>query len=271
MLNPTVEQVIERLESFAPPAYAEPHDPVGLQLGDRQQPVKKIMVTLDVRPEVVAEAIANQVDLIIAHHPMMFHPARNLDFQNPQNKMYADLIQHSIAVFAAHTNLDEIPAGMNHWLAQALGLTHCQPFNRQEKADPTINAYLGVVGQLPQPQTVRDFAEFCKQQFKLSGLRLVTHEPQQLIQKVALIGGDGGKFYPAAIAAGADVFVTGDVYYHTAHDMLAHGLSVVDPGHHVEAIIKQQLPPLLRQWAQQADWSVTIISSQLSTDPFQFI
>lgn len=264
---PTVQTIIDRLDNFAPPGYAEVHDPIGLQLGDRKQPVHRLMVTLDVRPEVVEEAIAKKVDLIVAHHPMMFHPATNLDLQNPQNRMYAQLLEHQISVFAAHTNLDEIPQGMNNWLAQQLKLTNLRPFNRRVKPD----ANLGIIGVLPQVQTVLDFAKYCKQQFQVSGLRLISHHDQKMVRKIAIIGGDGGKFYPAALAEHADILVTGDVYYHTAHDMLAAGLSVVDPGHHIEAIIKQALPPLLEQWATADNWQLDIITSALSTDPFQFI
>lgn len=268
---PTVQTIIDRLEAFAPPGYAEAHDPIGLQLGDRKQPVHRLLVTLDVRPEIVDEAISKDVDLIVAHHPLMFHPASNLDFVKPQNRMYAQLIQHEISVFAAHTNLDEIPQGMNSWLAQQLKLTNLRRFNRRVKPDPGMDATLGMIGELSPAQSVLDFAKYCKQQFQVPGLRLISHHNQKMVHKIAIIGGDGGKFYPAAIAAQADVLVTGDVYYHTAHDMLAAGLSVVDPGHHIEAIIKQALPPLLKQWAQADDWQLEIITSALSTDPFQFI
>lgn len=271
MSIPTVQQLITEMERLAPPAYAEPRDPVGLQLGRWEQVVHKVMVTLDVRPEVVAEAVAAQVDLIIAHHPMMFHPAVNLDLADPQNAMYATLLRHDISVFAAHTNLDEVSGGMNTWLAEVLGLTELRAFNPRPKAEPQLAAYLGVVGRLPQAQTVREFAVTCKSKFQVAGLRLITHQPDQLVEQVAIIGGDGGKFYPAVAGTGAQVLITGDVYYHTAHDMLAHGLSVIDPGHHIEAVIKTKLPPLISQWAQANNWQLSVCSSQLSTDPFQFI
>ena len=134
-----------------------------------------------------------------------------------------------------------------------------------------FRSYLGVVGELPTTQSVLAFAQTCKQVFNVSGLRLTTQHPEQLVKRVAIIGGDGGKFYRTALAEEADVLITGDVYYHTAHDMLAEGLSVIDPGHHIEAVIMERLPPLLKEWQQQHDWQFEIQVSQINTDPFQFI
>ncbi|WP_125604478.1 Nif3-like dinuclear metal center hexameric protein [Lapidilactobacillus bayanensis] len=270
-MRPTVQQIIDQIEAFAPPRYAEQHDPIGLQIGNRAQIVHKVLVTLDVRPEVVQEAIDNQIDLILAHHPLMFHPAPHLDYKDSQQKMYMDLIQQRISVFAAHTNLDETPGGMNDWLAEKVGLRNIRPFNPRPKdfTEPTI--YLGTVGELTEPQSVLEFAQDCKTIFNVSGLRLTTHQPGRLVKRVAIIGGDGGKFYREALLAKADVLITGDVYYHTAHEMLADGLSVIDPGHHIESVIVEKLPPLLEQWQQQHDWQFEIQVSQVNTDPFQFI
>lgn len=270
-MQPTVQQIIDKMEQFAPPSYAEPHDPIGLQIGNRNQAVRKILVTLDVRPEVVQEAIDQQVDLILAHHPLMFHPARHLDYSDPQQRMYMDLIQHHISVFAAHTNLDETPGGMNDWLAEKMGLRNTRPFDPRPKdfSEPII--YLGVIGELAQTQSVLEFAKTCKTIFNLAGLRLTTHQPDQQVKRVAIIGGDGGKFYREALAEKADVLITGDVYYHTAHDMLADGLSVIDPGHHIEAVIMERLPALLKQWQQMNNWQYEVQVSQINTDPFQFI
>ncbi|MCD2255822.1 Nif3-like dinuclear metal center hexameric protein [Agrilactobacillus fermenti] len=369
----TGTELIHQIESLAPLMLKEPQDPSGLQLGDPTQPVHKIMVTLDVRPEVVAEAIAANVDFIFAHHPVMFHPARNLDTRDPQNKMYADLLSHHITVYAAHTNLDKAQGGMNDWLAEKIGLQDIQVLASQEPdqlykfvvftplenadqmrhalgdagagmlgnyshasftgagqgrflpenhANPTIGAIgkaetvqesrieflirrtqlttmvatmranhpyeepafdliplantapsigLGRIGNLPEPVTVQALAQQIKHDFGLSGLRYVSPDPSKLVQKVAVIGGDAGKFYPNALKAHADVLITGDVYYHTAHDMLAAGLNVIDPGHHIESIVKTKMTALIQQWAVQFHWDVTCISSQLSTDPFRFI
>ncbi|SIO13725.1 dinuclear metal center protein, YbgI/SA1388 family [Carnobacterium alterfunditum] len=367
-------EFIQKFESFAPKQLAEAGDPVGLAVGTLNKPIKKMMVTLDIRPEVVQEAIEKQVDFIFAHHPPIFRPIKNLATDNAQINMYADLLKQDITVYAAHTNLDVATNGMNTWLADALALKETEimhvtkqfsykkiavfvpreneaevrkaltdagagqigpnykdctytfegvgrftPINQAnpkigeldqpervaearievvfpeqltqtiEKAlfeahpyeEPPYDLYtienfvdeygLGRVGNLTEPISVHDFAQKVKDLFGVSGLRYVTPDKDKLIQRVAVCGGDAGKYYPDALKKNADVFITGDVYYHTAHDMLADGLSVIDPGHHIESICKPRLVDLFTEWKTEAEWDFDIIQSDLNTDPYSFI
>ncbi|QMU07582.1 Nif3-like dinuclear metal center hexameric protein [Levilactobacillus suantsaii] len=264
-------EFVERFEQFAPKSWAEPWDVPGLQLGDLDAPIHKILVTLDVRPETVAEAIKVGADFIFAHHPAMFHPAKTLDLQVPQNQMYATILAHHITVYAAHTNLDSAPGGMNDWLAAALGLTHCTglvPSNGREAMSAIM---MGRIGNLPTPTTVRAFARDCQTAFHLAGLRLISNTPDAPVRRVAILGGSGSEFYPAALAQHADVYVTGDVSYHPAQDMLAAGLSVVDPGHHIESICIPQLTKLFTTWQTENNWDLTIQPLAINTEPFTFM
>lgn len=365
--------LIQKLEEFAPKYLAEEGDPVGLAIGTLDKPIKKVLVTLDVRPEIVDEAIEKNVDLIIAHHPPIFRPAKNLVTDDPQINMYANLLKNDIAVYAAHTNLDVATNGMNAWLAKAIGLldTEIMKVTKQEKykklvvfvplsdkekmiqaltlagageigpnykdstytvegigsfrpvnqavphigqldkieevkearievmfperltaviekalfsehpyEEPVYDIYtienyvdvygFGRVGNLEKPISVDDFATKLKELFGVSGLRYITNNPTQMIQRVAICGGDAGKFYPDAIKKGAEVYITGDVYYHVGHDMLAAGLSAIDPGHHIESICKKELSILFSTWGKELDWNLEIIESTLNTDPYRF-
>ncbi len=349
-------------------------DPIGLQIGSLNSDFHKVLTTLDVRPEVVDEAIKTGADFIFAHHPVMFHPAKNLDLSVPQNEMYANIIRHGITVYAAHTNLDFADNGMNDWLAQSLKLKdisglvpgYKEPVFRltvqvpnvyaaavrmslvdagaqvdrreftgytyqidgtvyfipQPGADPTIGQAgepnevedarlefevpqrnmeqvlstlqdvhplnkplynvikledkfhqftMGRIGSLENSMTLKEFGELCKKAFNVKGLRIVSHNLNQKVQKVAILGGDGGKFFPLAKKLGADVYVTGDVYYHTGHDMLAAGLPVVDPGHNIEKICIPKLAEMFTNWSQDNNWGIEVIQSQINTDPFTFI
>lgn len=233
------------------------------------------MTTLDVRPETIDEAIDKEVDFIFAHHPVMFHPARDLDTRNPQNAMYAKLLAHHITVYAAHTNLDTANGGMNDWLAAKLGLRDCQPL--VPAGNDTITGEpvgMGRVGNIAGEMTPRQFADHCRQLFNVAGLRLVTNlaDAQQKIKRVAVLGGAGQDFYTNAVKCGADAYVTGDVSYHFAHDMIGNHLTVVDPGHHIEAVCEHQLALLFKKWQTENDgWDFTIIENSINTDPFNFI
>lgn len=115
--------IIQLFESWSPKKYAcMPNDPIGLALGTLNKEVRNVLVTLDVTDAVVDEAIANNCELIIAHHPPIFMKLSNLRTDNPQGKLYEKILKNDIAVYAAHTNLDVAPGGVNDLLADALQL-----------------------------------------------------------------------------------------------------------------------------------------------------
>ncbi|WP_010097021.1 Nif3-like dinuclear metal center hexameric protein [Ornithinibacillus scapharcae] len=112
------------MEAWAPKSLAYDWDNVGLQVGSHNNPVKKIMVTLDVTEAVTDEAIKKDVDLIIAHHPLLFRPLKQINTDHFRGKIIQKLIQHDITVYAAHTNLDIASGGVNDMLADLLSLNN---------------------------------------------------------------------------------------------------------------------------------------------------
>lgn len=260
-----VQDIINRIEEFAPLSIKMDGDPTGFQLGDRQQTVQRVMTTLDVRPNVVAEAIDKKVDLIVAHHPVMFRAAHNLDLSSPQNKMYRDLLSHNISVYASHTNLDKAHNGMNDWLMEELGLQNARFLDEDDDYS------IGRMGELEKPMELVDFAKMVRDAYHVKNLRFVKSDLGQKVKKVAIIGGDAGKFYPEVLKAGADTFITGDVYYHTAHDMMANGLNVVDPGHHIEAFFIERMASILNDWKKSNKLELDIVQSEVDTEPYNFL
>lgn len=258
--------VVQAVTDYAPETLAVPGDPIGWQLGNPLAEVHRVLVTLDVRPAVVDEAIAGGYDLIVAHHPLVFRPARNLDERNPQNAMYAKLLRHNIGVFGAHTNLDNANPGMNDWLSTDLHLNHVRPFIEAGELQG-----MGRIGELPAPTSLRELATMCTQTWGLHGLRAIAKDLDTTVSTVAILGGSGADVYPDALAAGADVLITGDVSYHTGHDILESGMAVLDVGHHVEHVMKKHLAAILQQRNVQDNWQVTIDASKLNTDPFTFL
>ncbi|GEL14431.1 Nif3-like dinuclear metal center hexameric protein [Pediococcus cellicola] len=266
-----IRSFTQQLDQFAPKQLAEPGDPIGLQIGDLDAQFTRVLVTLDVRPEVVAEAIEKHCELIVAHHPVMFHSARNLDLSVPQNHLYAEIIKHNMTVYAAHSNLDAAENGMNDWLAEKIGLNKPQRLLDGYVDEHGQQFGMGRIGTLEKPMSIKQLAEKLKIDFNLQGLRLIAQNPQKVISRVAVLGGDGGKYFNQALAKGAEVFVTGDVYYHTGHDMLAAGLATIDPGHNIEKICIPKLANLFRSWKDIQNNHIQVIESKVNTDPFTFI
>lgn len=112
--------VFQAMEEWAPSDLAYDWDNIGLQIGSYSQVVKKAMITLDVLESVVDEAIENNVDLIIAHHPLLFKSIKQIDIDTPQGKISEKLLKHNITVYAAHTNLDVAIGGVNDILCDLL-------------------------------------------------------------------------------------------------------------------------------------------------------
>ena len=118
----TIREIIEVLEEWAPRWMAWERDNVGLQVGDADRAVRRILVALDVTPAVVREAIARHADLVVSHHPLLFRPPSSITASDEVGRMVLALAEHRIAAFAAHTNLDFTRGGVSMVLAERLGI-----------------------------------------------------------------------------------------------------------------------------------------------------
>lgn len=261
-------EVIKRYEVFCPQEFSMEGDSRGLQIGTLDKDIQKVMVALDIREETVAEAINKGVDLIIVKHAPIFRPIKDLVASRPQNQIYINLIKHDIAVYVSHTNIDIVENGLNDWFCQMLGI---EATTYLQETGPERG--IGRIGNI-RPQTFEDLATRVKEVFALDSLRMVYYKDSDLrkqISRVAICGGSGQSFYSDAIEKGADVYITGDIYYHTAQDMLSDGLLALDPGHYIEILFVEKIAELLNQWKEENAWPLDIIASQSSTNPFHHI
>ena len=261
-------EVIKRYESYCPQELSMEGDVRGLQVGTLQKDIKKVMVALDIREQTVAEAIAHGVDLIIVKHAPIFRPLKDLVADRAQNQIYIDLIKHDIAVYVSHTNIDIVPDGLNDWFCQLLDIEDTEPLSLTGEGFG-----IGRIGQVAS-QTFGQLADKVKETFGLDALRIVSYDPadlERVIKRVAICGGSGQSFYKDALSKGAEVYITGDIYYHTAQDMLSDGLLALDPGHHIEGLFVSKLVEKLNQWKAEEAWDIEVIGSQASTNPFYHI
>ena len=259
-------EIIARYEAYCPQELSMEGDISGLQIGTLDKEVDKVLVALDIREQTVAEAIEAGAGLIIVKHAPIFRPLKDLVADKAQNQIILDLIKHDIAVYVSHTNIDIVEDGLNDWFCQLLEIEETS-YLSQTGPDYGI----GRVGKIA-PQTFGDFA--AKVSFGVDSLRLVAYEEadlERVIERVAICGGSGQSFYPEAIAKGAQVYITGDIYYHTAQEMLTEGLLALDPGHHIEVLFTEKLKEKLDTWKAEEGWGIEILASQASTNPFRHI
>ncbi|MDW8394267.1 MAG: Nif3-like dinuclear metal center hexameric protein [Chitinophagales bacterium] len=117
-----LRQIIDAIEAAAPLALQESYDNSGLLLGNPDLDINGALIALDLTDEVLDEAISTGYNLIITHHPLIFHPLKKLAGENRVSHLIVRAIRHNVALYAAHTSLDNAPQGVSHFMAKKLGL-----------------------------------------------------------------------------------------------------------------------------------------------------
>ena len=219
----TVRELYEKLNRLYPPELSAQWDNDGVMLcpdGDRT--VRKVLCCLDANLQAVRQALLCQVDVILSHHPMIFHPVRNLDCADPAAAKAMLLIRKGISVLSFHTRLDCAENGVNDTLASM--------FDIETKSNWVIEGLpLGRIVTLKSETSGKELALFVKERLGCPFLRYVN--PGRRIKSVALVGGSGGEFAREAAAAGVDAFLTGEANYHELLDADEAGLCLIAAGH----------------------------------------
>lgn len=237
-------EVIEYLNYKFLPKYQESYDNAGFLLGDLESEYKGALVTVDITPNTVDEAISNDLSLIVSHHPLIFTGMKRITNADETGRMVTKLIKNNISVYAAHTNLDNLDWGINGILAEKLNLINChilRPIDTQ-----TDNIGAGMIGHLPHPMPLMDFLTMVKEKLGLPVIRtsqlpneernnshtLLHPETSHIsIQKVAICGGSGSFLISDAKREGADIYMTGDLKYHD-FQRAEDNLILADIGHY---------------------------------------
>ena len=361
-----IKDIIAAVEAFAAPELQEEWDNAGLIVGEGSWDCKGVLCTLDVTPETVSEALAKGCNLIVAHHPIVFKGVKKITEKNYVGEVLIKAIKGDVAIYAAHTNLDNVLLGVSGKMGQKLGLVNLEvlipkqkvlrrlitfapnekaeevrqavfaggaghigkysecsfntvgtgTFKAGEGADPYVGevgkqhkeeetkieivfpAYLekqvvaalvkahpyeevaydiftmenihlgigaGVIGELETPMDAGDFLQMLKDSFNLQVIRH-TSLRDQAVKKVALCGGAGASFIGAAVAAGADFYITGDVKYHEFFDA-ANKMVIADIGHYES---EQFVPDLLHDLIVEKFPTFAVLKTSVDTNPVHY-
>ncbi len=227
-------EIIRVIEKYAPPALAESYDNVGLLLGDKNREVSSVLFSLDVDMKVAKEAKEKGAELIISHHPLIFHPTKSITADTALGRTILFLAENKIAVYAAHTNLDIVSGGLNDLASELLGLSNTSPL------DETEGIGVGRVGTLSVPILCEHLAKYIKNVYNLPFVRYVG-DGGKPIKTIALCTGSGGDLLQKAIEKGADAYITGDIKYSVARMAEESGISLIELGHYDSEIIVMDL------------------------------
>lgn len=245
---PTVREIIEFTQTFAPLETAMDFDNSGFLAGNINGEVKTALLALDITKDVIEEAKEKDAQLIISHHPIIFNPVKKV---MADTALYS-LIQNGISALCLHTNLDLADdGGVNMCLAKAAGVQNPR----------FVDGECLVVGELSEPVTAEKFALDLKNSLNCQGLRVVNKDKK--VHKIAMCSGSGGDYVFLAKKLGADLLLTGEIKHHEILFAAENGLSVVDAGHYkTEDVV---IAPLAKRLSEKFP-TVNFIVSERYTD-----
>ena len=221
-----IKEITDAIERFAPLALQEGYDNAGLVVGDPEREVGRALLAVDVTEEVLAEAEREGCDLVVTHHPIVFHPLKRLNEADYAQRCVARAVRRDIALYACHTNLDSAPNGMSWRLAEMLGVGNLRVLQPSETGD---GAGFGVVGELPEAIDTVEFMRIIQRRLEVSVIRY-SDIATSGVRRVAVCTGAGASLIGEARRAGADIYITADMKY---NDFMApdKALTVADIGH----------------------------------------
>ncbi len=362
-----IKDIANALEMFAPLPLQDGFDNAGLQIGLTEAEVAGVLLCLDVTEAVVDEAVASGCNLIVSHHPLIFSPLKRITGSNYIERCVIKALANGIAIYSAHTNIDNAPGGVNYRIAEKLGLLNvrilvpkedallklavyvptsaadavrdalfaagcgnignydscsynidgfgtfkanegCNPFcgevgelhrEQEVRIETVLPAYLknkviaallkahpyeepafdiyqlknswgsvgsGVIGELPAECDEVELLQCVKESFKVGCVR---HTPLlgKGVKRVALCGGAGGSFAGAAMAAGADVYITGEARYHDLFNYT--GKMVMAVIGHYES--EQYTMDIFREIIESACPGVRVMKTTVNTNPVNYL
>ena len=202
-----------------------------------QREVRRTLVALDVTREVVDAAIAGGYDVIVSHHPFIFKGLKEINDESFVASKAMKLIKSGVGVFSFHTRLDAKEGGVNDVLARLIGLLDVRPFGVEG---------IGRIGTLDAEIGAYAFAKRVRDALGCEGVFVSdAHRP---CRRVAVLGGGGDDDITAAIAAGADTYVSGELKYHSLTDAPDIGVNLIEAGHfYTEAPVCAVLADMIRE------------------------
>ena len=256
----TVQQVYEEMQRIAPLELAESWDNPGL-LVDCGGTVQKVLVTLDITPEVVEEAARKHCEVIVAHHPVIFSPLKKI---GPQD-VPCQLVRAGISAICMHTNLDAAEGGVNEVLAGIFGMKNLETFadGCGRVGEIELNSVKGLAYQVQ-----KELASRCNLPENGPAVQIKLVDNGRMVKRLAVISGAGGSLFEDAIAVGADCLLTGEANHHHAIDAKRLGLSLIAAGHYatefpVTAAVAEKLRAALPE--------LEVLVSTDDRDPYTYL
>lgn len=261
-----VKDIFAFLDGKAPFAYQLNFDNAGFLVGRGDRQVKKLLVALDITPEVIGEAVERDCQLIVSHHPVIWDKLGQVTDESTTGKKVLALIEHGIAAICAHTNLDAVEEGVNTQLARRVGLGETVPLE-EDGVDAQGRPYgIGRVGELPAAMSLADFAAQVKRGLELAGVRVM--DAGAPVHRVAVGGGACGGMLEQVKAMGCDTFLTSELKHDVYLEARALGVNLLDAGHYSTETV---VCPALAGWLKEAFPEVEVLQARKQGEVFAYL
>lgn len=257
------KEIYTYLDQIAPFRLQMDFDNAGLLVGDREAEVGRVLVALDATAEVVREAGRKKCQLLVTHHPLIFHPLKSVVPQEPTQAVVAQLLRRNIALICAHTNLDLAPGGVNDVLMDVLGVETRGILEEMGSAEGLGDYGLGRWGELREAMEPKAFAAQVKKALGTRSVRAALGT--RPVRRVAVCGGAGGELVELAARLGMDAYVTADVKHHEFLAAQALGITLLDAGHF--ATENPMMDALARHMARTFD-GVEVLRAKAQKEPY---
>lgn len=251
-----INKVLEFLDEKYPKDLATEDDQkkIGLTIGNPNKELKRVLLSLDLTLEVVEEAIKNNINLIITHHPFLFFPIYKINYEDEKGQIIEKLIKNDIVTYSMHTNLDVGVDGVDDVLAELLDI-------KKVKGENIKESYLRY-GDI-DPIKLSDLCLFVKNKLNLTGVR-ACGDMNRIIRKIGVCGGSGGHISDInnAINANIDCYITGEVKMPEYQYANFNNLAIIEVNHGVEKFVFYKLKEMLLK-----TFDIEILISDIETDP----
>jgi len=268
-----IKNILGMINTIAPFDLAEDWDNSGLQVGNENWKVTKVMIALDVSMSVMDAAKKAGCNLVLTHHPLLFRPEKSIDFAKMPGKAIEIAARHKISIIAAHTNLDKACDGLNDYFAAKIGLQKTKVFCLDSPLSIPIDKGVGMgrIGDFESPIPLKQLVLQIKETLNMSHLR-VTGDMDLPVTCAAICTGSGGSLVNEFLRSRADVYITGDIKYHEARQIEEHSKGLIDVGHFgSEHMAIDLLFEKLGQAIQIAGLKIQIEKFKKEKDPFTIL
>ncbi len=241
-------EIIKILEELSPPNMACDWDNPGLLAGRSDKDVHTIFLAVDATDSVIEQAENVSADMILTHHPLIFKGIKQVSDQNFIGRRILRMIQDDISYYAMHTNFDAAPGCMADFAAKKLGLSDKEVLEKMGETGSGISYGIGCVGYFDKDMTLLEVSKRVKDAFVLPYVAVFGDvNSDSPVRKAAVCPGAGGSTISEALAAKAEVYITGDISHHEGIDAVLQGMAVIDAGHYgIEHIFTEYMEKYLQ-------------------------